>query len=137
MEIKDTLPTLRTIRGLSQLQLAQLVGIDRSYITAIETGRTLMPSHRVVKRLAKALGVSMTVLDGEEPIPGLEDRPATVADLRKAASQAETRQSARRMEALALRMDQDLNSYLAYLGKLWELEESGPESSPREDHPGD
>lgn len=51
--------------GLSQLALAQRVGIDRSHISKLETGET-DGSLKTVKKIAEALGVPLSVLL-EEP----------------------------------------------------------------------
>jgi putative transcriptional regulator len=49
---------LRTARNLTQENVAELVGIDRSYYTKIENGTT--PSVRVAKRIASVLGFNWT-----------------------------------------------------------------------------
>lgn len=141
MEIKDTLPLLRTIRGLSQKQLADLVEIDRTYITSIETGRSENPSYRIVKRIAKVLGVSAAVVDGTEPIPGLADRAAIVADLSERAQQVrgDNPRRARMLESLARRLEENLDAYLEYLGTVWEdveREASTPATDERSENDG-
>ena len=52
---------LRTEKGLSQAELAQVVHVDSSYIGLLETGRR-KPSDAIVKRLAQALGTTPTAL---------------------------------------------------------------------------
>jgi len=50
--------------GLSQLALAQRVGVSDAYITQLETRARINPSLHVLKKLAKALGVSLAELVG-------------------------------------------------------------------------
>lgn len=49
------LKTVRTKRGITQEQLAELSGVDQSTICAIETMRMKRPSWVIVSKLAKAL----------------------------------------------------------------------------------
>ncbi|MBX3055415.1 MAG: helix-turn-helix transcriptional regulator [Anaerolineae bacterium] len=53
--------TLRKDRGLSQEGLAELCGLDRTYISGIERGLRNV-SLRNIETLAKALGVSISDL---------------------------------------------------------------------------
>lgn len=56
----------RHARGLSQAQLASIVGVSQSYVSALERG--LQPSDAdIVPRLAKALDVSVARL--LKPVP--------------------------------------------------------------------
>ena len=66
-----TLKRLREARGLSQNRLAQLAGVDRSYISQIEGGRTVSMRLDTARSLAHGLGVAVSVLidKGEEPPP--------------------------------------------------------------------
>jgi transcriptional regulator with XRE-family HTH domain len=48
---------LRTARGLSTRQLAELAGVSESAIKYIEEGRTRRPHRRTVRDLAEALGM--------------------------------------------------------------------------------
>jgi transcriptional regulator with XRE-family HTH domain len=52
----------RTELGLSQRALAKLVGVSDAYITQLETRERINPSLQVLKKLAKALRVSVTEL---------------------------------------------------------------------------
>jgi len=57
---RDTMSNLkdvRTARGLTQEQLADLSGIEQAVISALETGRNRSPGWRIVGRLARALDV--------------------------------------------------------------------------------
>jgi transcriptional regulator with XRE-family HTH domain len=46
----------RRTAGLSQRQLAELVGVDYSYLSKLENGRTPPPAVDTIERLADALG---------------------------------------------------------------------------------
>ena len=51
---------LRTERGLTQVELAEEVGISRSYLAGVERGR-YHPSLKILFRIAEVLGVYLTV----------------------------------------------------------------------------
>ena len=53
---------LRTKKELSQRELAQKAGVSDGYIAHLETGLRKNPSLAVLKRIAKALGVPLSVL---------------------------------------------------------------------------
>jgi len=64
-QLGANLRALRLERGLSQEQLGQELGIDRTYVGALERGER-NPSLRVVQDLADGLGVlAITLLDGD------------------------------------------------------------------------
>lgn len=52
----------RTELSLSQRALAKLVGVSDAYITQLETRERINPSLNVLKKLAKALKVSVAEL---------------------------------------------------------------------------
>ena len=52
----------RTEVGLSQRALAKLVGVSDAYITQLETRERINPSLDVLKKLAKALKVTVAEL---------------------------------------------------------------------------
>jgi transcriptional regulator with XRE-family HTH domain len=52
----------RTELGLSQRELAKRVGVSDAYITQLETRERINPSLDVLRRLAKALKVSVAEL---------------------------------------------------------------------------
>lgn len=70
----------------TQLQLANLVGIHKNYISAIERGTT-EPSHNLIDRLCDALGIDEITLrfGGEAKARGLDEQllAAEVADVRE------------------------------------------------------
>jgi len=61
MKIQDKIKKLRKNKGLGQKQLAEIVGINTTHLSRLETGRYL-PSIEVLKKLADALQVSTDYL---------------------------------------------------------------------------
>ena len=59
-ELGRNLRRVRTAAGLSQTDLAKRSGIDRSYVSGLETGQR-NPTAMTLKRLATVLGVTPTV----------------------------------------------------------------------------
>jgi transcriptional regulator with XRE-family HTH domain len=49
--------------GMTQLEFAQALGIDRSYLSRIETGEEHDLSYSLVRRLARELGISIGDVD--------------------------------------------------------------------------
>lgn len=58
----DTLKRLRERKGLTQTELASRVGVTAAYISMLESGAKGNPTLGIVRRLAKALGVSVAEL---------------------------------------------------------------------------
>ena len=54
----------RTELGLSQRTLANRAGVSDAYITQLETRKRINPSLHVLKKLAKALKVTLAELVG-------------------------------------------------------------------------
>ncbi len=48
----------RSKAGLTQVELASRAKLTQGYLSALETGRAVSPSYKVIERLADALGVS-------------------------------------------------------------------------------
>jgi putative transcriptional regulator len=71
--LRNTLKVQRAMRNLTQADLAELAGVTRKSVNAIETGR-MTPSVILALKLAEALGVPVEAifgLDGEPaPPPG-------------------------------------------------------------------
>src|SRR5436190_17978507 len=61
MSLKDNLIRLRTARGLSQQELAKMIGVRQNTIAAIETGATTRTKY--LADIARALGVTVDELD--------------------------------------------------------------------------
>ncbi len=57
--IELRLRELRQAKGLSQVQLAELTGIDQAAISRIETGQTQAMDFDVMARLCDALGLKL------------------------------------------------------------------------------
>ena len=66
MEMSEVIRRHRTVRGLSQADLAALVGVDKRQIRRYEAGDT-QPTLSVGRAIASALGISLDELAGEEP----------------------------------------------------------------------
>src|SRR4051794_31149317 len=66
MSLKDNLIRLRTARGLSQQELAKMIGVRQNTIAAIETGATTRTKY--LAEIARALKVSVDEL---APPPGV------------------------------------------------------------------
>lgn len=56
----------RVLADKSQMDLAKETGLSKEYISALERGITDNPSLKVMKKLSKALGVSVTELFFDE-----------------------------------------------------------------------
>lgn len=59
--VTNTLKVQRAMRDLTQADLAELAGVTRASVNAIETGR-MMPSILLALTLARALGVSVDAI---------------------------------------------------------------------------
>jgi transcriptional regulator with XRE-family HTH domain len=57
-KLGQNLKRIRTQKGISQGEIARTLGIDRSFITNIEGGKT-NPTLSTIAKLAKAIGVSV------------------------------------------------------------------------------
>ena len=58
----ERLRMLRVERGLSLSQLAKLAGVRKGTLVDIERGRTLMPHHDTLARIAAVFGMTVDVL---------------------------------------------------------------------------
>ena len=65
MEFKDRLKKLRTLRGLSQVALADKLGVSKSIIGAYETGDR-KPRYEFLEELADFFNVTIDYLTGKE-----------------------------------------------------------------------
>ena len=68
MVFAERLKHYRTLRGLSQTQLAKMTGIKQATISQIETGGNATSKH--IFKLAEALSVPVYELDSTIPKPG-------------------------------------------------------------------
>jgi transcriptional regulator with XRE-family HTH domain len=67
MAIKERLRELRIAAGLTQQELAVRAGLSVSAVAHLEVGRIPDPRVSTLQALARALGVSLDSLAGEEP----------------------------------------------------------------------
>ncbi len=72
--LHTTMKLQRALQGLTQAHLAELSGITRKSINAIEMGH-MVPSTVLALRLAHALGVTVEQLFQLEAAPASEDQP--------------------------------------------------------------
>ena len=63
-KLGSTIRALREAQGMTQEALAARAKVTRPYVTMLETGAKKNPSLVILKRLAKALDVSVTELVG-------------------------------------------------------------------------
>lgn len=66
MDMPEVMRKHRTARGMSQAELAALVGVDKRQIRRYEAGGT-QPTLSVARAIARALGITVDELAGEEP----------------------------------------------------------------------
>jgi putative transcriptional regulator len=71
--LKNTLKVQRAIHDLTQEQLAELVGVSRKSINAIE-GNRFVPSTAIALRLAKVHGVSVEAIFSLQETPNQEEK---------------------------------------------------------------
>ncbi len=78
------LRTTRNARGCSVVSLAITVGVDRSYISKLETAAAGPPDIEVIGKLADALGVPLSefVVDAIRPFDFRSDSGAAIRDTR-------------------------------------------------------
>lgn len=60
--IADNLRTLRDLRGMSQLELAEEVGVSRRTIARLEAAEVADPGVDLARNLAATLGVTLQML---------------------------------------------------------------------------
>ena len=68
---KIQIRALREDRDLKQQELADLIGINRTYLSAIETG-SLLPSVDVLLKISRVLGCEYTDLYRDENLEIIE-----------------------------------------------------------------
>ncbi len=79
--LRNTLKVQRAMRDLTQADLADLAGVTRKSVNAIETGR-MVPSVLLALKLARALAVSIETIFSLDAVPARQDldRKATEAE---------------------------------------------------------
>lgn len=66
MGINEKLKAIRTIKKVTQKELADLIGVTQATITKIETGETKNPSIDIAIKISKALDADIFELFGDE-----------------------------------------------------------------------
>jgi transcriptional regulator with XRE-family HTH domain len=79
MKLEQQIVALREKRGLTQRQLARLLGTSQPYVAKLESGRVKNLGVKTLVKCARALGASLSIRI--EPVKG---RIASPARLRKA-----------------------------------------------------
>lgn len=82
MALASKLKALRLKKNKSLQQVADAVGASKNHIWDLETGKSRNPSIELLTKLAKALGVSVSDLIGENPV-GKDEDPHVVAMYRE------------------------------------------------------
>jgi transcriptional regulator with XRE-family HTH domain len=72
---RKRLASLREAEGLTQAKLSEMIGAGSQYVGHVETGRIKTPAWERMKRLARALNVSMSDLLYFE---GIDDNAETL-----------------------------------------------------------
>jgi len=67
LTIGQRIARARRARGLTQFQLANLVGLSHSWLTKAERGERPIDRMSLIVELARALKVDVTELTGQEP----------------------------------------------------------------------
>lgn len=69
INFKDTIKNLRTSNNLTQTDLAKLLGVTKSAISAYETGER-QPSHDAIVKMADYFNVTIDYIYGNRKMPG-------------------------------------------------------------------
>jgi len=67
-KLGERIATLRKARGLTQVQLAEVLGVSQQQVVSFEKGRRRVPAS-ALPELSRVLGVSVENLIGAEPGP--------------------------------------------------------------------
>jgi len=57
-KLGENLKEIRLSKGIKQVEIAKILGVDRSFVSNLEKGKT-NPTLSTIKRIADALGVSV------------------------------------------------------------------------------
>jgi transcriptional regulator with XRE-family HTH domain len=99
MALASKLKALRMKKNKSLQQVADAVGASKNHIWDLETGKSRNPSIELLTKLAKALGVSVADLIGENP--GAKDEDPNVVAMYRELKEL----SPKDREAIQLMMD--------------------------------
>ena len=76
-KIAEQIQRIRKQRGLSQIQLGDLLGVSQQVVTNYERGLR-EPNIEMMLKIAEIFDVSIEVLIGEKPIPQSDSTPRAV-----------------------------------------------------------
>jgi transcriptional regulator with XRE-family HTH domain len=79
--IAKNLRTLRDLRGLSQLELAQRVGVSRRTVARLEAAEIADPGIDQIRDMARVLGVTVEMLCEQKLVPLELPVPEDLRDL--------------------------------------------------------
>ena len=85
MDLKDLIRNRRIELGLTMKELAELIGVSEGTISRWESGEISNMKRDKIQLLAKALGVSPSVIMGWDPSDDSTDIPSWYSDPRTAA----------------------------------------------------
>lgn len=95
--ISSNLRLLRSLRRMSQLDLADKVGLSRRTIARLEAGDIADPGVDQIRAIAEALGVSLSLLSEEDLAEVRIAVPVRVKDKLESPDSARTLDSIRRL----------------------------------------
>lgn len=103
MSLSEKILHLRTQKGLSQLELAEQLGVSRQSVSKWETGQSVPDLDKLIK-LADLFGVSVDELvrEGERPQPPRPEPPPQVVYVRERRSLTSTQRAGICVEAAGL-----------------------------------
>jgi transcriptional regulator with XRE-family HTH domain len=105
----DFLRNLRQERGLTLRQVEREARVSNAYLSQIERGERGIPNMRVLERLAKAYGVSVTVL------AEVAEKQTKGESVLKKSLEPDTEFVSRGYEKLSKENRQHLSEFLSYL----------------------
>ena len=79
--IAKNLRTLRDLRGLSQLELAERVGVSRRTVARLEAAEIADPGIDQIRDMARVLGVTVEMICAEKLVGVAVPVPEAVRDL--------------------------------------------------------
>jgi len=91
MTLGEQFKKIRAEKGLSQPELAELAGIEQSYLSKLENDKSL-PSSEVLRKLLKAFNLTLTELISPLDKSYIKDNLLAINDIKQLYQQASTQQ---------------------------------------------